>query len=183
MFGNVNLSVIAPPNFDKYNTIITQIKTLVLRIVSKPTIGDFQQSSLEDKEIGDSIWVQGHCKACVVREIDFQRLNPMTYEIDIQNFNLIIQENWFYTLLDGLDDRLDKVQSDVWQIKSFPTVEQVYAFVQRKDARQIVMTTKTMHIPIGKCRLGLGNAKADSLSAIRSRLTGNRYGFDQKRFE
>ncbi|RDX92450.1 hypothetical protein CR513_25416, partial [Mucuna pruriens] len=31
-----------------------------------------------------------------------------------------------------------------------------------------------------KCRLDLGDTKADSLSAIRSRLTGNQYGFGQK---
>ncbi|RDY13045.1 hypothetical protein CR513_02085, partial [Mucuna pruriens] len=38
----------------------------------------------------------------------------------------------------------------------------------------------TETLSVVKCRLDLGNAKADSLSAIRSRLTGNRYGFSQK---
>ncbi|RDY14794.1 hypothetical protein CR513_00072, partial [Mucuna pruriens] len=35
-------------------------------------------------------------------------------------------------------------------------------------------------LSVVKCRLGLGDAKADSLLAIRSQLTGNRYGFSQK---
>ncbi|RDY05806.1 hypothetical protein CR513_10308, partial [Mucuna pruriens] len=37
-------------------------------------------------------------------------------------------------------------------------------------------------LSVVKCRLDLGVTKADSLSAIRSRLIGNRYGFGQKGF-
>ena len=44
-----------------------------------------------------------------------------------------------YTFLDGLDDRLDNIRSDVLQLKPFPTVEHVYAHVRREDMRQTVM--------------------------------------------
>ncbi|RDY03468.1 hypothetical protein CR513_12951, partial [Mucuna pruriens] len=37
-------------------------------------------------------------------EIDFKQPNPMTCEIDIRKFNSIIQEDWVYIFLDGLDD-------------------------------------------------------------------------------
>jgi transposase InsO family protein len=83
------------------------------------------------------------------REIDFRRPNPMTCESDIQKFNLITQEDRVYTFLDGLDDRLDKVRSDVLQIKPFPTVEQAYAFVRREDIRQTVMKNKPVDISTG----------------------------------
>ena len=52
---------------------------------------------------------------------------------DIQLYNSNIQEDRVYVFLDGLDDRLDKIRSDVLQMKSFPSVEQVYAHVRRED--------------------------------------------------
>jgi hypothetical protein len=69
-------------------------------------------------------------------EIDFCRPNPMVCSIDIQKYNSIIQEDRVYVFLDGLDDRLDKIQSDVLQLQPFPTVEQAYAHVRREDIRQ-----------------------------------------------
>ncbi|KAJ8638947.1 hypothetical protein MRB53_015641 [Persea americana] len=51
------------------------------------------------------------------------------------------QEDRVYVFLDGLDDQLDKVRSDVLQLQSFPTVEQAYAHVRREDIRQAVMTS------------------------------------------
>ena len=48
---------------------------------------------------------------------------------DIQIYNSNIQEDRVYVFLDGLDDRLDKIRSDVLQIKPFPSVEQAYAHV------------------------------------------------------
>ncbi|RDX65967.1 hypothetical protein CR513_55320, partial [Mucuna pruriens] len=44
----------------------------------------------------------------------------------------------------------------------------------------ITLVLPTEMLSVVKCRLSLGDAKADSLSAIRSQLTGNRYGFGQK---
>lgn len=75
------------------------------------------------------------------REIDFRRPNPMVCQIDIQKYKSIIQEDRVYVFLDGLDDRLDKVRSDVLQLQPFPTVEQAYAHVRREDIRQEVMIT------------------------------------------
>ena len=54
----------------------------------------------------------------------------MDCAVDIQKYNLILQEDRVYTFLDGLDDRLDKTRSDVLQLKPFPTVEQAYAHVR-----------------------------------------------------
>jgi len=75
------------------------------------------------------------------RVIDFRRPNPMVCQIDIQKYNSIIQEDRVYVFLDGLDDRLDKIRSDVLQLQPFPTVEQAYAHVRREDIRQAVMIT------------------------------------------
>ncbi|KAG8368504.1 hypothetical protein BUALT_Bualt15G0052500 [Buddleja alternifolia] len=77
------------------------------------------------------------------REIDFRRPNPMECASDIHKYNSIIQEERVYIFLDGLDDRLDKIRSDVLQMKPFPTVEQAYAHVRREEIRQAVMITGT----------------------------------------
>ena len=57
------------------------------------------------------------------REIDFRCPNSMNCTTDIQKYNTILQEDRVYIFLDGLDDRLDKIQSDVLQICHFPTIE------------------------------------------------------------
>ncbi|KAJ8639112.1 hypothetical protein MRB53_015806 [Persea americana] len=74
------------------------------------------------------------------REIDFCRPNPMECPIDIHHYNSLVQEDRVYAFLDGLDDLLDHIRSDVLQIKPFPTVEQAYAHVRREALRQSVMT-------------------------------------------
>lgn len=55
--------------------------------------------------------------------------------------NLILQEDTSYIFLDGFDDRLEKIQNDVLQLKTFPTIEKAYAHVQREDVQQTVMTS------------------------------------------
>ena len=62
---------------------------------------------------------------------------------DIQLYNSNIQEDRVYVFLDGLNDRLDKIRSDVLQMKPFPSVEQAYAHVRREDTRQAVMLNNT----------------------------------------
>ena len=57
------------------------------------------------------------------REIDFRRPNPMKCAEDIQLYNSNIQEDRVYVFLNGLDDRLNKIRSDVLQMKPFPSVE------------------------------------------------------------
>lgn len=46
-------------------------------------------------------------------EIDFHCPNLMEYATDIQRYNSILQEDRVYIFLDGHDDCLDNIQSDV----------------------------------------------------------------------
>jgi len=62
---------------------------------------------------------------------------------DIQKYNALIQEDQVYIFLDGLDDRLNKIRSDVFQLKLFPTFEQVYAYVQREDIKHMIILTNS----------------------------------------
>ncbi|KAI5412564.1 hypothetical protein KIW84_057288 [Lathyrus oleraceus] len=62
---------------------------------------------------------------------------PIDIKLDGNNYPLWSQG---VTFLDGLDDRLDNIRSDVLQMKLFPTVEQAYAHVRREALRQAVMT-------------------------------------------
>lgn len=83
------------------------------------------------------------------REIDFRRPNPMECPKDIQKFNSLLQEERVYIFLDGLNDRLDNIRSDILQLKPFPTIEQAYAHVRREDTRQTVMTSGVENITSG----------------------------------
>ena len=67
----------------------------------------------------------------------------MKYVKDIQVYNSNIQEDRVYVFFDGLDDCLDKIRSDVLQMKPFSTVEQAYTHVRREDTRQSIMLTNT----------------------------------------
>ncbi|KAJ7971594.1 UBN2_3 domain-containing protein [Quillaja saponaria] len=81
------------------------------------------------------------------REIDFRRPNPMVCTGDIQKWNSLLQEDRVYIFLDGLDDRLDKIRSDVLRLQPFPTIEQAYAYVPKEDNRQAVMLAGTETTP------------------------------------
>lgn len=71
------------------------------------------------------------------REIDFRRPNPMEYATDIHHYNNLLQEDRVYTFLDGLDDRLDNIRSDVVQIRPFPSIEKpMLMFAGRLSGRQ-----------------------------------------------
>lgn len=72
-------------------------------------------------------------------EIDFRCPNPTEYATDIQRYNSILQEDRVYIFLDGHDDCLDNIQSDVLQLKPFLTIEQAYAHVHNEDVQQNVM--------------------------------------------
>ena len=93
------------------------------------------------KQSGESIETYYNCLQGLWREIDFRRPNPMECVVDIQKYNALLQEDRVYTFLDGLDDRLDNIRSDVLQLKPFPTVEQAYAYVRREAIRQTIMLT------------------------------------------
>jgi hypothetical protein len=93
------------------------------------------------KQSGEFIETYYNCLQGLWREIDFRRPNPMECVVDIQKYNALLQEDRVYTFLDGLDDRLDNICSDVLQLKPFPTVEQVYTYIRREAIRQTVMLT------------------------------------------
>lgn len=100
---------------------------------------DLKKRVTKMRQNGGSIEAYYNSLQALWREIDFRRPNPMMCAIDIQKFNSITQEDRVYTFLDGLDDRLDKVRSDVLVMNPFPSVEQAYAYVRREDSRQAVM--------------------------------------------
>lgn len=104
-------------------------------------IYDLKKRVTKMRQNGGSIETYYNGIHALWREIDFRRPNPMTCAIDIQKFNSISQEDRVYTFLDGLDDRLDKVRSDVLMMNSFPSVKQAYAHVRREDSRHAVMLT------------------------------------------
>jgi len=108
---------------------------------------DLRRRVTRMKQAGGSIEKYYNNLQGLWREIDFQRPNPMDCVVDIQKYNLILQEDRVYTFLDGLDDRLDKTRSDVLQLKPFPTMEQAYAHVRREEIRQTVMTSGAESAP------------------------------------
>ena len=108
------------------------------------------------KQAGGSIEAYYNKLQGLWREIDFRRPNPMTCAEDIQTYNTSIQEDRVYIFLDGLDDRLDKVQSDVLQIRPFPTVEQAYAQVRREETRQSVMMGEHPDLPLDAAMISKG---------------------------
>ncbi|KAJ0024300.1 hypothetical protein Pint_07129 [Pistacia integerrima] len=114
-----------------------------MHVASMSQVYDLKQCVTRLRQAGGSIEMYYNGLQSLWREIDFRRPNPMKCESDIQKFNSIIQEDRVYTFLDGLDDRLDKIRSDVLQMNPFPTVEQAYAHVRREDSRQAVILTGT----------------------------------------
>ena len=84
------------------------------------------------RQDGESIETYYNTLQKLWREIDFRRPNPMKCSEDIQIYTNIIQEDRVYTFLDGLDDRLDKIRSDILQIRPFFTIVQAYAQAQRE---------------------------------------------------
>ena len=84
---------------------------------------DLKRQVTRTRQNGGSIESYYNTLQRLWREIDFRRLNPMKCVEDIQIYNSNIQEDRVYVFLDGLDDRLNKIRSDVLQIKYFPSVE------------------------------------------------------------
>uniref|UniRef100_A0A6N2LBC2 Uncharacterized protein n=1 Tax=Salix viminalis TaxID=40686 RepID=A0A6N2LBC2_SALVM len=60
------------------------------------------------------------------REIVSQRLNPVEFLTDSQRYNSLLQEERVYVFLDGLDDKVDNLHSEVLQKHPFPTVEKAH---------------------------------------------------------
>jgi hypothetical protein len=78
-------------------------------------------------------------------EIDFRWPNPMECPTDIHHYNSLLQDDRVYTFLDGIDDRLDHIRSDVLQMRPFPSIEQAYVLVRREALQQAVMSADEPH--------------------------------------
>jgi hypothetical protein len=93
---------------------------------------------------------------------------------DIHHYNTLLQEDQVYTFLDGIDDRLDHIRSDVLQMRPFPSIEQAYAHVRREALRQAVMSTEDTHTASGAVlatkglRLQLAHCAGSSSGAASS---------------
>ena len=105
-----------------YGSDTSQVYELKRRVARMKQAGGFIESYYNNLQ---GLW----------REIDFKRPNLMKCVEDIQTYNTSIQEDRVYTFLDGLDDRLDKVWSDVLQIRPFSIIEQAYAQIYREETR------------------------------------------------
>lgn len=102
---------------------------------------DLRRRVARMRQVGGSIEKYYNDLHGLWREIDFRHPNPMKCANDIQKYNSILQEDRVYIFLDGLDDQLDKIPSDVLQLQPFPTAKQAYAHIRREDIRQTVMTS------------------------------------------
>ncbi|KAK8951274.1 hypothetical protein KSP39_PZI003194 [Platanthera zijinensis] len=131
------------------------------------------------KQEGGSIEKYYNALQGLWREIDFRRPNPMKCAINIQNYNSMTQEERVYTFLDGLDDRLDHVRSDVLRLRPFPSIEQAYAHVRREDLRQSVMISGAEAVASGAVMAIKGvksgqSQKSGSFSRSKGHSDGNK---------
>ena len=110
------------------------------------------------------------------REIDFRRPNPMKCAIDIKSYNSMLQEERVYIFLDGLDDRLDLVRSDVLRLKPFPSIEQAYAYVRREDLRQSVMISGAEVVTSGAVMATKGVRSGQSQTLLKSGFSSRSRG-------
>ncbi|RVW79276.1 Retrovirus-related Pol polyprotein from transposon TNT 1-94 [Vitis vinifera] len=82
------------------------------------------------------------------------------------------REDRVYTFLDGLDDKLDNIRSDVLQLKPFPTVEQAYAHVHREAVCQAVMTASNGEEAAGAVMASRSLKQGPSIAANSLSLNG-----------
>ena len=87
---------------------------------------------------------------------------------DIHHYNNLLQEDRIYTFLDGLDDRLDNIRSDVLQMSPFPSIDQAYAHVHIEALQQAVMSTSdpenTSGVVLTTKRLKLSSTNTNSIA-------------------
>ncbi|KAJ0089835.1 hypothetical protein Patl1_14911 [Pistacia atlantica] len=128
------------PTFRKWRTDNAIVKGWLINSMDPSLIGNFIRFPTA-KLAGGSLEKYYNDLQGLWCEIDLRRPNPMECAIDIQHYNLILQEDRVYVFLDGLDDRLDKIRGDVLQLRPFLTVEQAYAHVHYEALCQSVMIT------------------------------------------
>ncbi|KAG5563641.1 hypothetical protein RHGRI_006177 [Rhododendron griersonianum] len=106
--------------------------------------GDIQQPQSTDPTFRKWRTENAVVKGWLIKSMDPALIsNFIRFPTAKMKYNSIQQEDRVYIFLDGLDDRLDKIRSDVLQLQPFPMVEQAYAHVRREDIRQTVMITGT----------------------------------------
>jgi hypothetical protein len=130
LIGSMNPSLVS--NFIRFPTakqVWDSIATTYFDGTDTSQVYDLKRRVTRMKQSGEPIETYYNCLQGLWKEIDFRRPNPMECVYDIQKYNTLLQEDRVYTFLDGLDDRLDKIRSDVLQLKPFPTVEQAYVYV------------------------------------------------------
>ena len=81
-----------------------------------------------------------------------------------------------FSFLDGLDDRLDLVRSDVLRLKPFPSIEQAYAHVRREDLRQSVMISGAEVVTSGVVMATKGVRSGQSQTLLKSRSSSRSRG-------
>lgn len=65
----------------------------------------------------------------------------MKRSTDIESYNKIVQMDRVYTLSDGLDDMLNKIQSDVLRTDPLPSIEKTFAYFCREAIQHVVMNS------------------------------------------
>jgi len=71
----------------------------------------------------------------------------MEFPADIQRYNYLIYEDQVYIFLDGLDDKLDNIYSDMLQLHMLPITEKTYAHFRREAFWEMVMNSSD-HEPV-----------------------------------
>lgn len=161
-------------NFIRFSTakaVWDNIATTYFDGTDTSQVYDLKRRVAKLKQGGGSIEAYYNNLQGLWREIDFRRPNPMKCDDDIQKYNSLLQEDRVYTFLDGLDDRLDKIRSDVLQTQPLPTVEQAYAQVRREDLRQSVMMTHEDTVS-GSAMISRGGQKPQRPISFRAPSNG-----------
>ena len=92
----------------------------------------------------------------------------MKCSIDIQSYNSMLQEERVYIFLEGLDDRLDHVRSNVLRLKPFPSIEHAYAHIRREDLRQSMMISRAKVVTSGAVMATKGVRSGQSQTLLKS---------------
>ncbi|RVW18851.1 Retrovirus-related Pol polyprotein from transposon RE1 [Vitis vinifera] len=83
------------------------------------------------------------------------------------------QEEQVYTFLDGLDERLDHVRSDVLRLQSFPSIEQTYDYIRMKIFDNMSSSRSKGHSDGNKCTIvGVQNILGKPVSNCMATQTG-----------
>ena len=114
LINSMDLSLIS--NFIRFPTtklVWDSVATTYFYGTDTSQVYDLKRRVTKMRQAGGSIEKYYNDHQGLWREIDFRRPNSMNYAIDIQKYNTILQEDRVYIFLNGLDDWLDKIRSEV----------------------------------------------------------------------